>query len=163
MQVTEDFLQQEYYEHLYNIITDTQFPWMYQKRVANHSENPEDNLNHYYFVHSLFYEYKIESPLYDEFLYLFKSLNVHFLHRARVLMFVNQGEQYIHDTHIDHKEHCKTALIYMNSNNGFTQFEDGERVESIENRLLVFDGSIPHSSSTATDTKERLLLSVTYI
>ena len=51
MQVTEDFLQQEYYEHLYNIITDTQFPWMYQKRVANHSENPEDNLNHYYFVH----------------------------------------------------------------------------------------------------------------
>jgi len=162
MQVTDNFLQKEYYEHLYNIITDTQFPWMYQNRVANHSENPEANLNHYYFVHSLFHDYKIESRFYEEFIHLFKVLDVQFLHRARVLMFVNQGEQHIHDTHIDHKVHCKTALIYMNSNDGFTQFEDGERVESIKNRLLIFDGSVPHSSSTATDTKERMLLSVTY-
>ena len=46
---------------------------------------------------------------------------------------------------------------------GFTDFETGERVESVKNRLLLFDGSIPHSSSTPTNTKERLLLSVTYI
>ena len=111
----------------------------------------------------MFYRNKIESPFYDDFLYLFQSLNVQFLHRARVLMFVNQGEQYIHDRHVDHTTNCNTALIYMNSNDGFTDFETGERVESVKNRLLLFDGSIPHSSSTPTNTKERLLLSVTYI
>tara|TARA_E500000331_G_scaffold106201_1_gene102910 strand:- start:21189 stop:21680 length:492 start_codon:yes stop_codon:yes gene_type:complete len=163
MQVTEDFLQEEYYDHLNEIITSTQFPWMFQKRVANIEEDPEEDLNHYYFVHSLFFQNKIESPLYDDFLYLFQSLNVQFLHRARVLMFVNQGEQYIHDRHVDHTTNCKTALIYMNTNDGFTDFETGERVESVKNRLLLFDGSIPHSSSTPTNTKERLLLSVTYI
>ena len=51
----------------------------------------------------------------------------------------------------------------MNTNDGFTDFETGERVESVKNRLLLFDGSVPHSSSTPTNTKERLLLSVTYI
>jgi len=163
MQVTEDFLQEEYYDHLNEIITSTQFPWMFQKRVANIGEDPEEDLNHYYFVHSLFFQNKIESPLYDDFLYLFQSLNVQFLHRARVLMFVNQGEQYIHDRHVDHTTNCKTALIYMNTNDGFTDFETGERVESVKNRLLLFDGSVPHSSSTPTNTKERLLLSVTYI
>tara|TARA_X000000368_G_C22908826_1_gene657607 strand:+ start:432 stop:923 length:492 start_codon:yes stop_codon:yes gene_type:complete len=163
MQVTEDFLQEEYYDHLNEIITSTQFPWMFQKRVANIEEDPEEDLNHYYFVHSLFFQNKIESPLYDDFLYLFQSLNVQFLHRARVLMFVNQGEQYIHDRHVDHTTNCKTALIYMNTNDGFTDFETGERVESVKNRLLLFDGSVPHSSSTPTNTKERLLLSVTYI
>ena len=163
MQVTEDFLQEEYYDHLNEIITSTQFPWMFQKRVANIGEDPEEDLNHYYFVHSLFFQNKVESPLYDDFLYLFQSLNVQFLHRARVLMFVNQGEQYVHDRHVDHTTNCKTALIYMNTNDGFTDFETGERVESVKNRLLLFDGSIPHSSSTPTNTKERLLLSVTYI
>ena len=163
MQVTEDFLQEEYYDHLNEIITSTQFPWMFQKRVANIGEDPEEDLNHYYFVHSLFFQNKVESPLYDDFLYLFQSLNVQFLHRARVLMFVNQGEQYVHDRHVDHTTNCKTALIYMNTNDGFTDFETGERVESVKNQLLLFDGSIPHSSSTPTNTKERLLLSVTYI
>ena len=163
MQVTENFLQEEYYEHINELITSNTFPWMFQNRVANITEDPEEDLNHYYFVHSLFYRNKIESPFYDDFLYLFQSLNVQFLHRARVLMFVNQGEQYIHDRHVDHTTNCNTALIYMNSNDGFTDFETGERVESVKNRLLLFDGSIPHSSSTPTNTKERLLLSVTYI
>ena len=42
MQVTEDFLQEEYYDHLNEIITSTQFPWMFQKRVANIGEDPEE-------------------------------------------------------------------------------------------------------------------------
>tara|TARA_B100001175_G_scaffold76645_1_gene64031 strand:- start:684 stop:1175 length:492 start_codon:yes stop_codon:yes gene_type:complete len=163
MQVIDNFLPDDYYEHLYNLITDTKFSWMYQNQVASTGEDPRANLDHYYFVHSLFYEYQIESPLYDNFVHLFKLLNVQFLFRARVLLYVNQGKQIIHDRHVDHGESCKTALVYMNSNDGFTEFETGERVDSIKNRLLLFDGSVSHSSSTPTDTKDRMLLSVTYL
>ena len=163
MRVIDNFLQQEYYEHLYDLISSTEFKWIYQNQVASTNEDPRANLDHYYFVHSLFYEYKIESPLYDNFIHLFKMLNVQFLFRARVLLYVNQGKQIIHDRHTDHGESCNTALIYMNSNDGFTEFEDGERVDSVKNRLLVFDGSVLHSSSTPTNTKDRMLLSVTYV
>ena len=163
MQVIDNFLQKEYYDHLYSVITDTQFPWLFQHQVATNLEDPRANLDHYYFVHSLFHAYRIESPLYDNFVHLFEALEVDFLFRARVLLYVNQGKQIIHDRHIDHGETCKTALIYMNSNDGFTEFETGERIDSVKNRLLVFDGSVLHSSSTPTNTKDRMLLSVTYV
>ena len=43
-----------------------------------------------------------------------------------------------------------------------TGFDDGTRVDSIENRLVTFDGSVPHSSSTCTDKKNRLVLAINY-
>ena len=32
----------------------------------------------------------------------------------------------------------RTGVFYLNTNNGYTYFEGGERVESVENRLVVF-------------------------
>ena len=49
----------------------------------------------------------------------------------------------------------KTAVFYVNTNNGYTEFEDGTKVESVENRIIFFDGSRPHNSSTCTDQKIR--------
>ena len=164
MRVIDNFLDEEYFQYLYDKITDQMnFGWQFQTQVATHDQAEELSLHHYYFVHSLYYDYKIESEHYEDFHPLFRQLNVQFLHRARVLLYVNQGVQHIHDRHIDTPCTSNTALIYMNTNDGFTEFETGERVESIKNRLLLFDGSVPHSSSTPTNTKERLLLSVTYI
>ena len=50
----------------------------------------------------------------------------------------------------------------MNTNNGYTEFEDGTKVESVENRIVYFDGSIPHNSSTCTDQKVRAVISINY-
>ena len=67
MQVTEDFLQEEYYEHINELITSTTFPWMFQNRVANITEDPEEDLNHYYFVHSLIFNVSISRSLYPNY------------------------------------------------------------------------------------------------
>ena len=164
MQVIDNFLDEEYFQYLYDKITDQMnFGWQFQTQVATHDQAEELSLHHYYFVHSLYYDYKIESEHYEDFHHLFRELKVQFLHRARCLLFVNQGVQHIHDRHIDTPCTSNTALIYMNTNDGFTEFEDGERVDSVKNRLLVFDGSVLHSSSTPTNTKDRMLLSVTYV
>ena len=164
MQVIDNFLEEDYFEYLYNKITDQKkFGWQFQRKVATYEENENRNLNHFYWVHSLYYDYKIESEHYEDFHHLFRELKVQFLHRARCLLFVNQGVQHIHDRHIDTPCTSNTALIYMNTNDGFTEFEDGERIDSIKNRLLLFDGSVPHSSSTPTDCRERMLISVTYL
>ena len=54
------------------------------------------------------------------------------------------------------------ALLYLNTNDGFTELDDGRRIESIANRILVFNGNELHSSSTCTDQKRRVLLSLNY-
>tara|TARA_A100000164_G_C21608161_1_gene630790 strand:- start:173 stop:661 length:489 start_codon:yes stop_codon:yes gene_type:complete len=161
MQVIDNFLDEGYFNVLYKLINcPYRFTWLFQKNVGVISG--DTSIDHYYFVHSLFRNYDIESPFYNEFKQFFDLLNISFLNRARCLLYVNQGKQIIHDRHIDYEEPCNTALLYMNTNDGFTEFETGERVDSVKNRLLVFDGSILHSSSTPTNTKERMLISVTY-
>jgi len=42
-------------------------------------------------------------------------------------------------------------------------FESGERVGSLENRLVVFDSNIMHSGHSQTDTNIRVVLNLNYI
>jgi hypothetical protein len=66
---------------------------------------------------------------------------------------------HIHDFHLDHNNFDgKIAIFYINSNNGYTIFKDGTRIESIENRLLVFDGDLLHTGTTCTDQKVRVVI-----
>ena len=48
----------------------------------------------------------------------------------------------------------------LNTNNGKTILNDEVEIDSIANRLLVFDGDIPHCSTTCTDEKVRLNVNV---
>ena len=54
------------------------------------------------------------------------------------------------------------AIYYVNSNDGYTEFEDGTRIETIENRLLVFDSSLWHTGSTCTNAKVRCVINFNY-
>ena len=57
-----------------------------------------------------------------------------------------------------------TAIYYLNSNNGSTVFKDsGDKVESVANRLIVFDGSIEHAGTSCTDDSRRVVLNINYI
>ena len=72
-----------------------------------------------------------------------------------------------HGYHIDLPDlkeyhNTKTAILYMNTNNGYTKFEDGSIVESVENRLVVFDSRIKHSGTTCTDEKTRVVINFNF-
>ena len=56
-----------------------------------------------------------------------------------------------------------TALIfYLNTNNGYTKFEDGTVVKSIANRLLTFPTLCKHTSSSCTDVEARVNINFNY-
>ena len=57
---------------------------------------------------------------------------------------------------------AKTSVYYLNTNNGYTLFEDG-KVDSVENRMVTFNLNTKHSGTTATDTKRRVVLNFNYI
>ena len=59
--------------------------------------------------------------------------------------------------HIDYPN-MTTATYYINDNNGYTEFRDGSRVESISNRMLIFDSNLEHAGVTCTDEKRRVLI-----
>jgi hypothetical protein len=71
-------------------------------------------------------------------------------------------EHGLHTDIPDLKIPCKTAIFYINTNNGYTIFEDGTKINSLENRLVIFDSNIPHSGSSCTDAKVRCVINLNY-
>ena len=56
----------------------------------------------------------------------------------------------------------RTGVFYLNTNNGYTYFESGERVDSVENRLLVFPSSKRHAGTTNTDVDYRCVINLNW-
>ena len=69
-----------------------------------------------------------------------------------------------HQDYIKTKEwpNLKIALFYLNTNNGYTILEDGTKIESIENRLAIFDNTVIHTDCSQTDTEGRLVLNIAF-
>jgi hypothetical protein len=55
-----------------------------------------------------------------------------------------------------------TAIYYLNTNNGYTKFEDGPTIESIDNRLVVFPAGRKHTGTNTTDTTARFVLNLNF-
>ncbi len=56
-----------------------------------------------------------------------------------------------------------TSIFYMNTNNGYTEFETGAKVESIENRMVVFPAEMKHRGTSCTDKKVRVVINFNYL
>jgi hypothetical protein len=59
--------------------------------------------------------------------------------------------------HIDY-ENIKTAIFYINTNNGYTEFESGVRVSSVANRVCIFDSNLKHRGTTHTEPDPRRIV-----
>ena len=50
----------------------------------------------------------------------------------------------------------------MNTNNGYTKFEDGSIVESVANRIVTFPANMKHLGTSCTDEKTRVVINFNY-
>ena len=57
----------------------------------------------------------------------------------------------------------KTAIYYINSNNGYTTFEDGTKVDSVANRVVIFDSNLKHEGWSHTcEENSRLVANINF-
>ena len=59
-------------------------------------------------------------------------------------------------------EDMTTGIYYVNTCNGYTEFEDGTIVNSVENRFVSFPGTTLHRGVSQTDTKARIVINFNY-
>ena len=50
----------------------------------------------------------------------------------------------------------------MNTNNGYTKFEDGTKIESVANRMVSFPTNTQHKGTSCTDQKTRVVINFNY-
>tara|TARA_S200000501_G_scaffold338240_1_gene344929 strand:+ start:127 stop:717 length:591 start_codon:yes stop_codon:yes gene_type:complete len=190
-EIYDDFLPQDYFDHLDKQILHTNnFRWLFQEKVATNESNDDPSDEQFYFICSFFNNLHVEDNFFYQLQPIFDALEVKSIIRARAIMYMNQGKLIEHAPHIDYHYSHKAALIYMNTCNGYTgmvnddwerpemisydreknkfdvdsfsEFTEQNRVESVANRLCLHDGSVPHYSTTCTDARKRLVLAINY-
>ena len=55
-----------------------------------------------------------------------------------------------------------TSIFYINTNDGYTKFEDGTKIESIANRMITFPANINHTGTSCTDEQTRVVINFNY-
>jgi len=65
--------------------------------------------------------------------------------------------------HQDYEFPCTTSIFYINTNNGWTEFEDGTKVKSVANRLVTFPSQMNHVGYSCTDEQVRIVVNFNYI
>ena len=56
-----------------------------------------------------------------------------------------------------------TSIFYINTNNGYTIFENEQKVPCVENRIAIFPNNLMHTGVSQTDTKIKVTLNLNYL
>ena len=157
MEIIDNFLPENEFKQIQDLICGVGLPWIHVDLVADANDYSD-----HYFVHQFYNNYCPQSSAFELIRPFFSKLDVKALIRIRALMYMQKESLLEHKPHQDFLFPHKTALIYINTNNGFTRLADGTKVESVANRVLFTNGSEFHNSSNCTNQPYRAVLTVNY-
>ena len=165
--IIDNFLEEKDFKIIEDVLQGPDFPWFVcqsvasplDKRVTDYSKlNPKD----FYFVHQFAYISGRNSQYYNMLIPIFQKLKPFALNRVKGNLYPSSESKFTHGYHIDMPIKHKGAIYYVNTNNGYTILEDGTKIESIKNRILLFDPSKPHTSTNCTDVYARINININY-
>ena len=164
MQVIDNFLPEYQFRQISNMILSNEFSWYFFDGVI------EPNDGQCQFTHSFFdmiYGGRLSDhyPLFD---IVQQKLRVSRLDRIKSnlnpkTVFHRKGGYHTDQRHpSEGLLHQKTAVFYINTNNGWTEFKKGGKVKSVANRIVIFDSNLEHTGVTCTDEKRRVIVNFNY-
>ena len=156
--IIDNFLRPSELRFIQSVITSSDFDWYYVKDITSNS--PQDSLA-IYFAHVVYHQGKA-SKFIPVFSPLLTRLKIKSLIRIKANLYPRPPTVELHTPHIDEDFPHAGAIFYLNTNNGKTILEDGTKIDSVANRVLLFDPSKKHSSTSATDSKIRLNVNINY-
>ncbi len=163
IEVIDNCVSQEHLHHMQNIMLNNSFPWFFSNtKVGNDLPSQQDNYD-CQFIHLFYHNMKPSSNYGDLIEPVLDILQPSALVRIKANLTTCADKVYNYPPHVDFFNfNGKTAIFYLNTNNGYTEFASGEKVESVENRLVIFDGNMEHSGTTHTDAKTRAVINFNY-
>jgi hypothetical protein len=167
LEIVDNFLPKEVHRQMTQMIMtpNGKLPFYVSSVVADEDwDQKYDKRYNYQFEHTFFHHFTINQETFGVVAPLIKEIKPFSLQRVKVNMNPWTTEIIEHGMHIDSESPlAKSAVYYLNTNNGFTIFEDGTRVESIANRLVTFDSNVNHTGTTCTDKIFRSVINVVYV
>ena len=156
MKVIDNFLSEYDFKQIQSVLMGPWFQWYYNDFIVKKGDP------FFQFKHT-FYNPSLGSP--SEHLSLFDicqtKLGVKVLHRIKANLnpktLFHRGGGY----HYDFKD-MTTAILYINTNNGYTKIKGYGKVKSVANRMVIFDSNLEHQVVSCTDEKRRVVVNFNY-
>jgi len=167
MQILDNVLSEKRFDKLYESITDHSFPWHLQTSGVS---VPGDG--RYQFTHQFCDPRGARSPFDSLMEPMYYRLGVNKLYRCKVNLTLKTKKTCVFfpfHTDISFADGLikpfdySTAIFYLNTNNGYTLFEDGTKVDSVANRMVMFNGNTKHTSASHTEgDRFRFVLNINF-
>tara|TARA_B100001996_G_scaffold11783_1_gene9846 strand:+ start:294 stop:839 length:546 start_codon:yes stop_codon:yes gene_type:complete len=169
--IIDDFLNDDELSELKDCFYSSTFPLFFTPDVTsgkvrwynnmlNFVRDPDKPLWDSYFSHVFYQTDDVKSnfyPLvYNIFIPKFKEIFPYkSLLRIKLNHYPHTETLREHSKHVDYSFSHHGAVFSLNTCDGFTRLDDGTKADSIENRIVFFDPSLKHNSSTTTNSPAR--------
>jgi len=164
--IEDNFLRQKELESIQEVLLGNSFSWFF-----NYKLNETFKLKEYPFQLShTFYENgapssQVVQPLVP-ILEILRSLSIY---RIRANLLTKTSNHIENPFHVDmpglseeKQKQWTTSIFYVNTNDGYTLFEDGTKVESVANRMLTFPTNMKHTGTSCTNSQTRIVINFNY-
>ena len=155
----EKFLHDDDFYPLRDRLLSDDFNWFHREKQVAWDTQPFID----YFTHSIYNNHEITSDYYHLIMPFLKKMYFRAIISIIVNLVTMKPESVVSDFHIDYEyKDSKTAIYYLNTNNGYTEFEDGTKINCDENKLVVFNSQIKHRLASQTDKTKRVVINFKY-
>jgi len=154
--VIDNFLEEKYFDSLVSLLKE--IPWRYEDNVVYVAEEKIFLLYHLF--------YAMNSPvsqLYEKTIPLLEKLGADCLMRIKANLYPNTEKLHEHPMHKDFEFPVTAALLSLNTCDGYTKLADGTKIDSVANRVVIFDSGEEHCSTTTTNVSARFNININYI
>ena len=164
MKIEDNFLKQEEFDKIQKLMGEpSPFPWFYADRIVF-----EDDVDKFQFIHAFYDNHMPMSPFTNELDSIINIIQPFSIVKIRAKLLTRTPEIVESTFHVDiplSEEKLKqwtTSIFYINTNNGYTKFEDGTIVESVANRMLSFPANMKHCGTSCTNERSRIVINFNY-
>jgi hypothetical protein len=174
--IKDNFLDQKEFDSIQSLMMGDNFGWSYNNSIDSNSD-----INKFQFVHTFYHTQSYGKPFNDIATItilqpIFSKFRPMAIFRVKANLLTRTSTIVENEFHIDLEipSHTSpdvkkninlvtTSIFYLNTNDGYTFFEDGTKVNSVANRMLTFPGYMKHTGTTCTDDSVRVVINFNYM
>jgi len=163
--IIDNFLDAVSFKNLKGTVLKYDFPWFFSKSQTPLISETTNEIDSFYFAHLVYQDNRAHSNIYENFiLEMLSRLSCNAVSSVRINLLTVKEKPILSGWHIDKTYECNTGIFYLNTCNGYTLLGKEERIkiESIENRMLIFNSQIEHCGVNQTDVDRRVVININY-
>jgi hypothetical protein len=162
-QIIDNFLPNHLFIPLKSeIVNNKYFSWNHISSLNSEQKTTDLSM---YLIHMVYLKHEPLSYVWENF---FRDV-VELLPELKALIRIKINFYPVTSTLTEHAVHTdddfthKGAVLSLTTCDGYTKLEDGTKIDSVENRLVIFDAGKPHNSTSTTTPIGRYNINFNYI